>query len=237
MRQLFKKLIFAGAFLFLVASPVATLVVPQTSYAADQSTTCEPYLLGVIPPWYRGLTKFENGSCVIVSPTAVGGLGPFIWKIVLNGIQIALVLTSLVAFFFILYGAFLFLTGGGTPGQVEKGRKSILNAIIGLIISIGSVAITNLIFGSLVTVTPDPATGGIPHIDAKVLVHNGLNLLYYIAGIVAVIVIIIAGINYITSVGDSGKVTRAKNMVLYAVIGLGLLMAAFAITSFVVGVI
>jgi hypothetical protein len=235
MKQLFKKLIFAGAFLFLVASPVATLVVPQTSYAADPSTTCEPYLLGVIPPWYRGLTKEENGSCVIVSPNAVGGLQPFIWKIVLNGIQIALVVASLIAFFFILYGAFLFLTGGGTASQVEKGRKSILNAIIGLVISIGAVGITNLIFGALVTVTPDPASGGIPHIAAKDLVHNGLNLLYYIAGIVAVIVIIVAGINYITSMGDSGKVTRAKNMVFYAVIGLGILLAAFAITAFIVG--
>ena len=60
-------------------------------------------------------------------------------------------------------------------------------------------------------------------------------MLYYIAGVVAVIVIIVAGLNYITSAGNSAQVTRAKGMILYAVIGLGILIAAYAITAFVVG--
>jgi hypothetical protein len=235
MKRLFKNLIFAGIFVFFIASPVAIVATPQTSYAAT-STNCEASILG-IPPWYRGLTtKGSNGDCVIKSPNdaSVGGISNFIWKIALNGIQIALTITAWIALFFILYGGFLFITGGGNASQIEKARKSIFDAVIGLIISMGAIAITNLIFGVLNGATAMNEFG-VPQISADTLLRNGINLLYYIAGIVAVIVIIIAGLTYSTSMGDSGRVTRAKNMILYAVIGLGILLAAFAITNFVIG--
>ena len=232
MKQVLKRIIFAAAFIFLVASPVAAVALPQTTHAAG-NPACESSILG-IPPWYRGLTtKDSNGNCVVKSPNEVGGLQTFIWTIVLNGIQIALVITSWIALFFILYGGFLLITGGNSSSQVEKGQKSILNAIIGLVIALGSIAITNLIFGVVNGGTVNQY--GVHEISADDLVRNGLNLFYYVAGISAVIVIIIAGINYITSMGDSGKVTRAKNMILYAVIGLGILLVAFGITNFVIG--
>jgi hypothetical protein len=230
MKQLLKKLFFAGAFVLFVASPVVAIATPQTTYAA--AGDCEARILGV-PPWYRGLTKSDDtAECTIVSPNDVGGISNFIWKIVLNGIEIALVLTAYIALFFILYGGFLFITGGGNSSQVEKARKSIFNAVIGLIISMGAIAITNLAFGVLGEAT---ATNefGVPEIAAGDLLQNGINLVYYIAGIAAVIVIIIAGITYATSMGDSSRITRAKNMILYSVIGLGILFAAFAITNFV----
>ena len=46
------------------------------------------------------------------------------------------------------------------------------------------------------------------------------NTILYIVGIVAVIMLIIGGIKYVVSGGDSKKVTDAKNTVLYAIIGL-----------------
>ena len=230
MKQLLKNFIFAGVFIFFIASPVAVVALPQATHAAP-ANNCEKPLFGVVPPWYRGLT---NADCTIKSPEAgENGLSIFIWKIVLNVIQMALVLASFIAVFFILYGGFLFITGGGVSAQVEKGRKSIFSAVIGLIISMGAIAITNLIFG-LVEGASTNNEYGVPEITADKLLASGLNLAYYIGGIVAVIVIIIAGLTYITSMGDSSRVNRSKSMILYAVIGLGILMAAFAITNFVV---
>jgi len=236
MINILKNILLAGAFILFVASPVAALVTPQTTYAAA-ADQCEKTLLG-IPPWYRGLTKLDpNGKCAIMAPDEVTTSGEnevsiFVWKIVLNVIQIALVLAGWIALIFIMYGAFLFITGGGNASQVEKGRKSIFNAIIGLIISMGAIAITNLIFGLLDGSTSNNEYG-VREIAAGDVLTAGINLAYYIAGIVAVIVIIISGIMYATSMGDSGRVTRSKNMILYAVIGLGVLIAAFAITNFV----
>ena len=75
----------------------------------------------------------------------------------------------------------------------------------------------------------------IPTLTADEVLKNGLNIVYFLAGVVAVIVIIIGGIYYATSSGDSGKVTKAKNMILYSVVGIVIILSAFAITNFVVG--
>ncbi len=60
------------------------------------------------------------------------------------------------------------------------------------------------------------------------------NTVLYIVGIIAVIMLIIGGIKYVVSGGDSKKVTDAKNTVLYAIIGLIIAFLAFAIVNFVI---
>ena len=62
-----------------------------------------------------------------------------------------------------------------------------------------------------------------------------LNAIILIMGIVAVIFIIIGGVNYITSSGDSNKVKKAKDTILYSVIGLVICALAFVIVNFVIG--
>jgi Ni,Fe-hydrogenase I cytochrome b subunit len=58
---------------------------------------------------------------------------------------------------------------------------------------------------------------------------------YFWAGVVAVIVIVVAGFMYTTSGGDPSKLTRAKNAILGAVIGLIFVLMAFVVTSIVLG--
>ena len=60
------------------------------------------------------------------------------------------------------------------------------------------------------------------------------NTILYIVGIVAVLMLIIGGIKYVVSGGDSKKVTDAKNTVLYAIIGLVIAFLAYAIVNFVI---
>lgn len=83
--------------------------------------------------------------------------------------------------------------------------------------------------------TIDASAVGIPERGGDALFDDVLNIFYFLAAVVAVIVIIIAGLRYTTSGGDSGKITTAKNQILYAVIGLIVIAAAFAITNFVIG--
>jgi hypothetical protein len=59
------------------------------------------------------------------------------------------------------------------------------------------------------------------------------NILLFVLGAIAVIMIIIGGIRYVTSNGEQQQVTAAKNTILYAVIGLILALAAYAIVNFV----
>lgn len=66
------------------------------------------------------------------------------------------------------------------------------------------------------------------------IIQNVINLLLYASGIIAVIMIIIGGINYVLSGGDQSKITTAKNTIFYAVIGLVVAALSFAIVNFVV---
>ena len=50
---------------------------------------------------------------------------------------------------------------------------------------------------------------------------------------ISVIVIIIGGVFYITSQGEPDKIKRAKNAILYAIIGLIISLLSFAIVNFV----
>jgi len=61
-----------------------------------------------------------------------------------------------------------------------------------------------------------------------------VNILLFIIGVVSVIMIIIGGIKYVLSNGDSSQITSAKNTILYAVIGLVVALLAYAIVNFVV---
>lgn len=71
--------------------------------------------------------------------------------------------------------------------------------------------------------------------SANDLLPNILNIVYFSAGIVAVIALIIAGFLYVTSTGDASKAKTAKNAILYAVIGLITVLVAFTITTFIRG--
>lgn len=66
------------------------------------------------------------------------------------------------------------------------------------------------------------------------LIQDVVNILLYVIGVVAVIMIVIGGIKYTTSNGDSAQVTSAKNTILYAVVGLVIAILAYAIVNFVV---
>lgn len=71
--------------------------------------------------------------------------------------------------------------------------------------------------------------------ELQPILKKVINLLLYALGAVAVIVIIISGITFALSNGDSVAITASKNRILYAVIGLVVAIAAYAIVNFVVG--
>lgn len=61
------------------------------------------------------------------------------------------------------------------------------------------------------------------------------NVLLFIIGAVAVIMIVIGGMRYVLSGGDSNQITSAKNTILYAIIGIIVAILAYAAVNFVIG--
>ena len=64
-----------------------------------------------------------------------------------------------------------------------------------------------------------------------------LNSIIGALGLIAVVLIIIGGIGYMTSAGDATKLKKAKDTILYACIGLAICALAFAIVNFAIGII
>ena len=65
-------------------------------------------------------------------------------------------------------------------------------------------------------------------------IDNLFQIVFAISGSIALIILMIASLKYITSRGDPQGVAKAKNTILYALVGLAISAAAFSIVGFVV---
>lgn len=143
MKRTIRNWIAALLFVTTLGGATLTIATPQTTYAACTTT------LLTFPAWYTGLI---DGNCNILSPSSpeVGGIGNFIWKIVLNVIDLILQLVAYIAVGFIIFGGYKYMISAGSPDGMVKARKTITNAVVGLLLSIFSVAIVKVIAGAIV---------------------------------------------------------------------------------------
>ncbi|HZP55293.1 MAG TPA: pilin [Candidatus Saccharimonadales bacterium] len=82
-----------------------------------------------------------------------------------------------------------------------------------------------------VTCTNKDTTGAGDQVNT--FVGRALNLLSIVVGVAAVIMIIVGGFRYVASGGKSESVSGAKNMIMYALIGLVIVALAQIIVRFV----
>jgi hypothetical protein len=135
--------------LIIVAMIAVSFMVPlfSTSYtyaAADDSCNSGGFL--GFPSWYRGLT---NDDCTIKESSDVGGVKNFILMIAGNILAILMTAASYVCVGFLLYGGFLYLTSQGSVDVAKRANKTILNAVIGLVIAIIGVSVINFIYARI----------------------------------------------------------------------------------------
>lgn len=69
--------------------------------------------------------------------------------------------------------------------------------------------------------------------------NNGIfktitNILLFLIGTISVIMIVVGGIRYTISSGDSNQISGAKNTIMYAVVGLVVAILGYAIVEFVI---
>ncbi len=141
MKLKIRNWIAALLFVTTIGGGVATVVTPQVTFAA-----CSDTLL-TFPAWFKGLTE---ANCDLKNPADVGGISNYIWAIALNIVDMILQLVGYIAVGFIIFGGYKYMLSAGAPDGMVKARKTITNAVVGLIISIFSVAIVKLISGSIV---------------------------------------------------------------------------------------
>ena len=83
--------------------------------------------------------------------------------------------------------------------------------------------------------TTGPGAVNIPTVSAVDVLGGVLDGIYFIVGAAAVIIIILAGYSFMSAAYDPAKIAKAKNAILYSVVGLIVVIIAFFITQFILG--
>ena len=120
--------------------------------------------------------------------------------------------------------------------EIKNMRRILKNIICGLALSTVLVAAPVAVESASAQVQDGlnmTKTADTQNTSVNTLIRNVINILLWAIGIVSVIMIIIGGIRYATSNGDSNQVSAAKNTIMYAVIGLVIAIFAYAIVKFV----
>ena len=143
--------IAAGLLVFV--SMMATMAITPLVFAPAASAACSDTAVLGITPWYRGLqeektAKDGSKSCQLRAPKD-GNVGRYITTIALNVLQAAFTVAAYVAVFFIIKGGFNYMTSAGSSDGMANAKKTIVNAVIGLVIVLLSASIINTIVGVL----------------------------------------------------------------------------------------
>lgn len=126
----------------------ATVAAAPSAYAANCSGDG---FLG-FPSWYRGLVDTSTDDCNLKQPGKDGApqITGYIARIALNVVEMGLYLVGYVSVGFIIYGGFKYITSPSDSSKITGARKTIQNAVIGLVLSILSVAIVKLIADNII---------------------------------------------------------------------------------------
>ncbi len=204
-------------------------LVPKTAFAAGGDCGA-PHPLG-FRPWFDGLCEGSGDSATITSPEGTDeAIGAFVWTIILNVLFDVLLVVGYLAVGFVIYGGYLYIMSQGDPGKAAKGKRTLMMAIIGVIIAMGSSVIVNT--GTTI-LGIDRSAGWEQQEVTQEQIQNAFNWAYAMAGLVAVLFIVYGGVTYLTSQGDPAKASKATRTVLYAVAGLVIVILAAVITAFV----
>ena len=128
------------AVLLVVSFSVAfTALVPSVARAAS----CPSGKILTLKPWYDGLLMSD---CSVKSPgSSKEEQSKFIWRIALNIVEDLLQIAAYVSFGYVIYGGFTFITSTGSPDKATAGRKTLINALVGLVVAIAAVTLVDLI--------------------------------------------------------------------------------------------
>lgn len=78
-------------------------------------------------------------------------------------------------------------------------------------------------------------TDSLPNVTANQgRIDDIMGVVFSVMGSVAVLIIVLAGLKYITSKGEPQEMAQAKNALIYALVGLAIIIMSYAIVVFVI---
>lgn len=209
-------------------------MIPFLTTLADAPSNCVHSFLGLIP-WFQYLNFWDPShfnppqNCVLNLDLTNSGNWNQIWLIGVALLDDLLRIAGFLAFALVIWGGIRYLTSQGEPENIKGAQSTILNALIGLVIALVSTTAVNYIGNQL----GGTNASGLPNIAAESALGTILNVVYGIVGSICVLMIALGGFKYVTSRGEPQNTAKAKDTILYALIGVAVVITAFSITNFI----
>ncbi len=206
-----------------------TLFLPLASVHAD-----DPKGLGSC----SNIIGFTSWDCGITEDVhSEEDLKSNIWIIAANIALDITVAASYLILGYVIYGGYQYTFSGGEASKVAAGKKTLANGFIGLAIVMSA----NVIMGSIrIALVSDGNIGSCVDVACTTpgdMITSLINWVTAIAGVISTMFLVYGGIQYTTASGDPGKLKKAKDTILYSLIGLAIVALAVIITAFVSNII
>lgn len=137
----------------------------------------------------------------------------------------------ILALVFIVIGAILYITSAGNDKQMTMAKGTITAAMIGLAIGLAAPSFLKEIGTVLdwdASVNQDALEGAQ---TLSQIARNVLDFLLSIVGVLAIIMLVVGGIMYLTAAGNEDQLDSGKKIVKYSIIGIAVALAALVIVS------
>lgn len=190
---------------------------------ACQSSTCNSGQYYCVP---NSLTSTSPQAINFTNPLAFNTVEQVLDSI-LGTLRSIIVILSLV---FIVIGAVLYITSAGDEGRMKTAKGAITASVIGLAIGLAAPSFLKEI-GSVLGwgAVNSSAVAGAATLSQ--IAANVLNFLLSIVGVLAIIMLVVGGIMYLTAAGDEDRIDSGKKIVKYSIIGIVVALAALVIVS------
>jgi hypothetical protein len=157
----------------------------------------------------------------------------------LNSLQ-GIIIT--IAIIFIIIGAILYMTSAGDETRMKTAKGAITAAMIGLAIGIAAPSFLKeigiilnwdcaLITDPEAKAACDSVANNPKVLSAAQIALNTLNFLLSIVGVLALIMLVVGGIMYLTAAGSEDQIDKGKKIVKYSIIGIVIALAAMVIVK------
>ena len=214
-----KKILFIFAIIFMaIITPLST-----PAYADGESSSGGDGSFFGLVPWNQNVPDIDNEDALKSAAIIIA----------INVLTDITVIAAYLVLGYVIYGGYLYIFSSGDAGKTATGKKTLTQAFIGLAI----VMLSSVIFSSIRIALGNGNLGQdctkTSCVESSVMVTSLIQWVIGVAGLVAVIFVVYGGISYVTSSGDPGKLKKAKDTILYALIGLAIVGLAEVITAFV----
>ncbi len=183
---------------------------------------------------FLGLTSWDCGVIIKDEESLKTGLV----MIASNVFSDIVIIAAYLVLGYVIYGGYLYIFSGGEVEKLITGKKTLRNAFIGLAIVMTASIIINTIRVVLIGANGMFGNCGLEKcVDPNDLITSIINWVIGVAGLISVVFVVEGGILYMTSSGDPSKLQKAKNIIIYALIGMAIVALALIITAFVSNII